>query len=122
MIVYPEIDPVALSLGPLKVRWYGLMYVVGIGLGWWLARRRAAGQGSTWKPVDVDDLIFFAAIGVKFPMLKMNIVFVVVFAGIFRSPDCSVAAALSTPFGVTHAYSTSNATYLSATSTPFVIR
>lgn len=64
MIVYPDIDPVALSLGPLKVRWYGVMYVVGIGLGWWLARRRAAAAGSTWKPVDVDDLIFYAAIGV----------------------------------------------------------
>jgi phosphatidylglycerol:prolipoprotein diacylglycerol transferase len=64
VIVYPHIDPVALSLGPLQIRWYGLMYVLGIGLGWWLARRRAAAPGSTWKPVDVDDLIFFAAIGV----------------------------------------------------------
>jgi phosphatidylglycerol:prolipoprotein diacylglycerol transferase len=64
MIVYPHIDPIAFSLGPLHVRWYGLMYVIGIGLGWWLARRRAARPGSTWKPIDVDDLIFFAAIGV----------------------------------------------------------
>jgi phosphatidylglycerol:prolipoprotein diacylglycerol transferase len=32
--------------------------------GWWLARRRAAGPGSTWKPADVDDLIFYAALGV----------------------------------------------------------
>jgi phosphatidylglycerol:prolipoprotein diacylglycerol transferase len=40
------------------------MYVVGFIAGWWLARRRAARPGSTWKPVDVDDLIFFAAIGV----------------------------------------------------------
>ena len=64
MIVYPYIDPVALSLGPLQIRWYGLMYVIGIGLGWWLARRRAASPASTWKPADVDDLIFFAALGV----------------------------------------------------------
>ena len=66
MIVYPDIDPVALSLGPLQIRWYGLMYVLGIGAGWWLARRRAAAPGSTWKPADVDDLIFFAALGVIF--------------------------------------------------------
>ncbi len=64
MLTYPEIDPVAFALGPVKVHWYGLMYVVGFIAGWWLARRRAARPGSTWKPVDVDDLIFFAAIGV----------------------------------------------------------
>jgi phosphatidylglycerol:prolipoprotein diacylglycerol transferase len=64
MIVYPDIDPVAIALGPVKVHWYGLMYVVGFVAGWWLARRRAAAPGSTWKPADVDDLIFFAAIGV----------------------------------------------------------
>jgi len=64
MLTYPEIDPIALALGPVKIHWYGLMYVVGFIAGWWLARRRGAKPGSTWKPVDVDDLIFFAAIGV----------------------------------------------------------
>lgn len=64
MIAYPDIDPVAFALGPVKVHWYGIMYVVGFVAGWWLARRRAAMPGSTWKPVDVDDVIFFAAIGV----------------------------------------------------------
>ncbi len=64
MLIYPEIDPVALQLGPVKIHWYGLMYVIGFVAGWWLARRRAAAPGSTWKPIDVDDLIFFAAIGV----------------------------------------------------------
>ncbi|MBM4218360.1 MAG: prolipoprotein diacylglyceryl transferase [Gammaproteobacteria bacterium] len=66
MIAYPDIDPVAFSLGPVKVHWYGLMYVLGFVAGWWLGRRRAAAPGSTWKPVDVDDLIFFAAVGVIF--------------------------------------------------------
>ena len=46
------------------MHWYGLMYVLGFIAGWWLARRRAAMPGSTWKPIDVDDLIFFAAVGV----------------------------------------------------------
>ena len=64
MLTYPDIDPVALALGPVSIHWYGLMYVVGFIGAWWLARRRAAGTGSTWKPVDVDDLIFFAALGV----------------------------------------------------------
>jgi phosphatidylglycerol:prolipoprotein diacylglycerol transferase len=64
MLTYPSFDPVAFSIGPVKVHWYGLMYVVGFIAAWWLARRRAAAPGSTWKPVDVDDLIFFAAIGV----------------------------------------------------------
>ena len=64
MIAYPEIDPVAFAIGPVRIHWYGLMYVVGFAAGWWLARRRAAQPGSTWKPADVDDLIFFAAMGV----------------------------------------------------------
>ncbi|HHO57542.1 MAG TPA: prolipoprotein diacylglyceryl transferase, partial [Oceanithermus profundus] len=40
MLPYPRIDPVAVKLGPLKVHWYGLMYVFGLLGGWWLARRR----------------------------------------------------------------------------------
>jgi len=64
MLTYPHIDPVAVSLGWLKIRWYGLMYVLGFIAAWLLARRRAAAANSTWKPVDVDDLIFFAALGV----------------------------------------------------------
>jgi phosphatidylglycerol:prolipoprotein diacylglycerol transferase len=64
MFVYSHPDPVALSLGPLRVRWYGLMYLVGFAAAWWLARRRAARPGSTWTPTDVDDLIFYCAIGV----------------------------------------------------------
>jgi phosphatidylglycerol:prolipoprotein diacylglycerol transferase len=64
MLSYPEFDRVAFSIGPVDVHWYGLMYVVGFIAGWWLARRRAARPNSTWKAADVDDLIFFAAMGV----------------------------------------------------------
>jgi len=64
MFVYPHPDPVALSLGPLHVRWYGLMYLLGFLAAWWLARRRATRPGSTWTPVEVDDLIFYCALGV----------------------------------------------------------
>ena len=64
MFVYPHPDPIALSLGPLHVRWYGLMYLVGFLSAWWLARRRAGRPESTWQPVEVDDLIFFSAVGI----------------------------------------------------------
>ncbi|HTQ36881.1 MAG TPA: prolipoprotein diacylglyceryl transferase, partial [Steroidobacteraceae bacterium] len=64
MLHYPHINPIALPLGPLKIRWYGIMYVIGFAAAWWLARRRAARPGSTWKPEQVDDLIFWAMVGV----------------------------------------------------------
>jgi phosphatidylglycerol:prolipoprotein diacylglycerol transferase len=64
MINYPGFNPVAFALGPLKVRWYGIMYLLGFAAAWWLGRRRAAQPGSTWQKNDVDDLIFFAMLGV----------------------------------------------------------
>lgn len=64
MLNYPEIDPIIFSLGVVKVRWYGLMYVVGFLLGWWLARIRANKSWSVIKPSQVDDLIFYAMLGV----------------------------------------------------------
>lgn len=64
MLHYPHIDPVAVQLGPLQVHWYGIMYVLGFGAAWWLARRRAARPQSTWTGAEVDDLIFWAMLGV----------------------------------------------------------
>lgn len=64
MLTFPDFDPVALSLGPLKIRWYGLMYVLGFLAAWWLARRRARRPGSSWTPIEVDDLVFYAVFGV----------------------------------------------------------
>lgn len=66
MIHYPGFDPVAFQVGPLAVRWYGIMYLIGFVAAWWLARRRAAQPGSTWTPQAVDDVIFFAMLGVIF--------------------------------------------------------
>ena len=63
MLQYPAIDPIIFSVGPLAVRWYGLTYVIAFGLAWWLGRRRAALPGSTWAPADVDDMIFYGALG-----------------------------------------------------------
>lgn len=64
MLTYPDIDPVALELGPLKIHWYGLMYLAGFAAAWWLANRRAAAPGSGWPREQVSDLIFYAALGV----------------------------------------------------------
>ncbi len=64
MFVYPEIDPIIFSIGPVAVRWYGLMYVVGFVAGWWLARRRAGLPQSPIRPEQVDDLVFYAMLGV----------------------------------------------------------
>jgi len=64
MLPYPEIDPVALALGPLKIHWYGLTYLAGIAGGWWLALRRSRQPWSPVKREQVDDLVFYVALGV----------------------------------------------------------
>jgi phosphatidylglycerol:prolipoprotein diacylglycerol transferase len=60
---YPEIDPVAIALGPLQIHWYGLSYLAGLGLAWWLMAARARG-GGRWSSQDVSDLIFHGALGI----------------------------------------------------------
>jgi phosphatidylglycerol:prolipoprotein diacylglycerol transferase len=65
MLLHPQIDPIALSLGPLAVRWYGLMYLAGFVAFLLLGRRRAATQ--PWhgiRPAALDDLLFYGVLGV----------------------------------------------------------
>jgi len=64
MFKYPEIDPVAVSLGPLSIRWYGLMYLLGFVSGYWLLAKRAERPNSGWTKEQVSDLIFYGAMGV----------------------------------------------------------
>lgn len=64
MLVHPDFNPVAFSLGPLKVHWYGLMYLLGFLAGWLLGRYRARQPGSGWSAEQVDDLVFYIALGV----------------------------------------------------------
>ena len=40
-ITFPQIDPIIFSIGPVSLRWYGLMYLIAFGLAWWLANRAA---------------------------------------------------------------------------------
>ena len=64
MLTYPEIDPVALTLGPLKIHWYGIMYLLGFSAFWTLGRYRASRPGSGWTVRMVDDVLFYGVIGV----------------------------------------------------------
>ena len=59
---YPLIDPIIFSLGPLAVRWYGLSYVVGFGMVWWLGKRRLQ-KHSSWTENQLSDLVFYGALG-----------------------------------------------------------
>jgi len=64
MLNYPEFDPIIFAIGPVAVRWYGLMYVLGFVAAWFLANRRSKEPWSPIKPEQVDDLIFYAMVGV----------------------------------------------------------
>lgn len=61
---YPAIDPVAFSLGPIDVHWYGLMYLLGFGLAWWLALGRSERAWSPVRRAKVEDLLVHVAFGV----------------------------------------------------------
>ena len=69
-IAFPEINPVALQIGPLAVHWYGLAYVVSILLGWWFAKKLVRTEriwpatGSPITPVDIDDFLTWAVVGI----------------------------------------------------------
>ena len=64
MIAHPNIDPVAFSIGPLAVRWYGLMYLAGFAIGWWLGARRIAKGQAPITRAQLDDLLFLIVLGV----------------------------------------------------------
>lgn len=64
MLVHPQFDPVAFSLGPLSVRWYGLMYLLGFALFLTLGRLRARDAWRGFSAPDVEDLLFWGVFGV----------------------------------------------------------
>ncbi|HVJ59603.1 MAG TPA: prolipoprotein diacylglyceryl transferase, partial [Burkholderiaceae bacterium] len=64
MLTHPQFDPIAFSVGPLAVRWYGLMYLVGFVLFLVLGRLRARQAWRGMSLQDVDDLLFFGVLGV----------------------------------------------------------
>jgi len=64
MLTYPVIDPVAVALGPVKVHWYGLMYLLGFAAVYFLGQKRAQQPWSPIKPEAIEDLVTYGAIGV----------------------------------------------------------
>src|SRR5512145_3139044 len=65
MFVHPQFDPVAFQVGPVAVRWYGLMYLLAFVLFVVLGKLRARQNLLTgWHPREVDDLLFYGVFGV----------------------------------------------------------
>ena len=64
MLTYPNFDPIAISLGPVKIHWYGLMYLIGFIMAWLLAYWRSKHYKLGWTVDQISDLIFYAALGV----------------------------------------------------------
>lgn len=64
MIWTHSINPVAITLGPVSIHWYGLMYMLGFLAAWWLGHYRARQSQGEWTEQHVSDLIFWGALGV----------------------------------------------------------
>lgn len=67
MLPFPQINPIALSIGPLQFRWYGIMYLLGFLSGWALGRYRAiksSQSGGPWTVPMVDDMVTYIIMGV----------------------------------------------------------
>lgn len=68
MLIHPQFDPIAISLGPLAVRWYGLMYLLAFFQFWWLGRYRIQTHPQLsqagWTVQQLDDLLFYGVLGV----------------------------------------------------------
>jgi len=64
MLIYPNINPVALQLGPLSVHWYGLMYLLGFIGGWALLAMRIRHSPRGFKVEQLSDILFYAALGI----------------------------------------------------------
>jgi phosphatidylglycerol:prolipoprotein diacylglycerol transferase len=69
VIPFPIIDPIAVSFGPLSLRWYGLAYMAGLLIGWLYARKlisckRLWAAKTSITPAHIDDLLLWATLGV----------------------------------------------------------
>lgn len=64
MLLHPQFDPVAFSLGPLSVRWYGLMYLLAFVQFILLGRYRIKNRPGFLTVEQLDDLLFYGMLGV----------------------------------------------------------
>ena len=63
MLVFPQFDPVAISVGPISIHWYGVMYIIAFGGAWVLANYRRNKIGNHWSSEQISDLVFYGAMG-----------------------------------------------------------
>ncbi|MGB3069274.1 MAG: prolipoprotein diacylglyceryl transferase [Ottowia sp.] len=71
MLIYPQINPIALQVGPLAIHWYGITYLVAFALFFWLATQRLKHepyasiiQPAQWTRRDIEDMLFYGVLGV----------------------------------------------------------
>jgi len=64
MLTYPEIDPIIFRVGPLAVRWYGMMYLAGFVAAWFIIRRLARQRSLALDAEGLSDLLFYGILGV----------------------------------------------------------
>ena len=86
MLYHPEFDPIAIHIGPIAVRWYGLMYLVGFASGLMLGRARIRSNNDS--PISIrgfDDLLFYIILGV---ILGGRLGYALIYdlAGVLHSP------------------------------------
>ena len=62
-MLYHALDPVLLQLGPFKVYWFGVLYLLALAASWWLGRVLAGRRPSQWSLEEVNDLILYTALG-----------------------------------------------------------
>ncbi len=64
MLIHPNFDPIALAIGPLAIRWYGLMYLTAFATFWFLGTRRINAGAAPITREQFDDMLFFGILGV----------------------------------------------------------
>ena len=64
MLTYPQIDPVIVQIGPLAIRWYGLMYLLGFVAAYYLIRHLSRWRRLPLSTTEASDLLFYCVLGV----------------------------------------------------------
>ncbi len=63
ILLFPQIDPVIVQIGPFAIRWYAMAYIAGLVLGWRLMRRLVVMPPAVATPLQVDDFLTWATLG-----------------------------------------------------------
>src|SRR5262249_37613534 len=84
-IPYPNIDPIFLRIGPVQLRWYGLMYMLSFIIGFFVLRRLAKYRKLNLSTDDLYDLLFYLILGVMIGG-RLGYVFFYDFGSYWRDP------------------------------------